>query len=333
MTTVSDEAALARGYEGLASGDWDDARDAFQEALAATDSPEALDGLGRALWWLRDERGAVVHRERAYAGFRRDGELARAARIALWLSREYGLAFDNDAASRGWLARAERLLRDVAPGRRAGLARSRRAPKARATLRLRRRCASALSTSRSPRRDADLELRALAQLGLAEVTLGDVESGLDPARRGDGGGDERRARHARDVRGHLLHADARLRARRRQRASATVERGSRRVRPRARPRHAARLLPDVLRRRLSRRTDASTPPRRSSSWRCASSRLQDSVRAASLRPRAWRRFACSRVASTRPSSCSRASRTSPRRCRPAWRFASRAASRPRPRRS
>lgn len=33
-------------------------------------------------------REAVVYRERAYAGFRRDGELARAARIALWLSRE-----------------------------------------------------------------------------------------------------------------------------------------------------------------------------------------------------------------------------------------------------
>ena len=116
VTTTAVEDALARGYESLAAGDWSDARDAFQEALDLTDSPEALDGLGRALWWLRDERGAVVHRERAYAGFRRDGELARAARIALWLSREYGLAFDNDAASRGWLARAERLLRDVAPG-------------------------------------------------------------------------------------------------------------------------------------------------------------------------------------------------------------------------
>ena len=107
-TTVLEE-ALARAYEALATGDWNGARDSFQEATDVRDSPEALDGLGRALWWLRDERGAVVHRERAYAGFRRDGDLARAARIALWLSREYGLAFGNDAASRGWLARAERL--------------------------------------------------------------------------------------------------------------------------------------------------------------------------------------------------------------------------------
>jgi len=79
---------LAAGYEALASGDWGAARDAFERALASGDSPEALDGLGRALWWLREERDAVVQRERAYAGFRRDGDLARAARIALWLSRE-----------------------------------------------------------------------------------------------------------------------------------------------------------------------------------------------------------------------------------------------------
>jgi hypothetical protein len=116
VTTTVAEDALARGFEALAAGEWSSARDAFREALDVTDAPEALDGLGRALWWLRDERGAVVHRERAYAGFRRDGELARAARIALWLAREYGLAFGNDAASRGWLARAERLLRDVSPG-------------------------------------------------------------------------------------------------------------------------------------------------------------------------------------------------------------------------
>jgi ATP/maltotriose-dependent transcriptional regulator MalT len=177
VTTAVAEDALARGYEALAAGHWDDARDAFQAALDLTDSAEALDGLGRALWWLRDERGAVVHRERAYAGFRRDGELARAARIALWLAREYGLAFGNDAAARGWLARAERLLRDAAPGAEQGwldLARSERvrdaetaASHASAALDV------ALATS-----DTDLELRALAQLGLAEVTLGETERGL-----------------------------------------------------------------------------------------------------------------------------------------------------------
>jgi DNA-binding NarL/FixJ family response regulator len=177
VATASAETALGRGYEALASGDWEGARDAFQEAVDSTESAEALDGLGRALWWLRDERGAVVHRERAYAGFRRDGELARSARIALWLAREYGLAFDNDAAARGWLARAERLLHDVAPGAEQGwldLARSERARDAESAASL---AASALDVALAAQ-DADLELRALAQLGFAEVTLGKVDQGL-----------------------------------------------------------------------------------------------------------------------------------------------------------
>ncbi len=177
VTAAVADDALARGHEALASGNWDEARGAFQEAVELTDSPEALDGLGRALWWLREERGAVVHRERAYAGFRRDGELARAARIALWLSREYGLAFDNDAASRGWLARAERLLRDVAPGAERGwldLTRSEAVldPASAASL-----ASGALEVALATG-DTDLELRALAQLGLAEVTTGETERGL-----------------------------------------------------------------------------------------------------------------------------------------------------------
>jgi DNA-binding CsgD family transcriptional regulator len=178
MTAAPPEtSAAAEGYEALAAGDWQRARAAFEAALDVSESPEALDGLGRALWWLRDAEGAVVHRERAYAGFRRDGELARAARIALWLSREYTLVWRNDAAANGWLARAERLLADVAPGSDRGwldLARAERArdPSEAASL---ARVAVEVAVQTG---DTDLELRALAQLGLAEVSLGDVDAGL-----------------------------------------------------------------------------------------------------------------------------------------------------------
>jgi ATP/maltotriose-dependent transcriptional regulator MalT len=177
VSTVPVEAALAEGYEALATGAWEAARDAFTELLDRSEMPEALDGLGRALWWLGDERGAIVNRERAYAGFRRDGELARAARIALWLSREYTLAYGNEAAARGWLARAERLLRDVAPGADGGwldLARSERSRDSAESATL---AAAALEVALTTG-DADLELRSLAQLGLAEVALGRVDSGL-----------------------------------------------------------------------------------------------------------------------------------------------------------
>jgi ATP/maltotriose-dependent transcriptional regulator MalT len=171
------EPSLARGYEALAKGDWPGARDAFADALEVSDAPEILDGLGRALWWLRDERQSIVYRERAYAGFRREGELARAARIALWLSREYALAFGNDAAANGWLARAERLLRDVAPAAERGwldLARSERARDAAESARL---AVDALQIALEEG-DPNLELRALAQLGFAEVELGKVADGL-----------------------------------------------------------------------------------------------------------------------------------------------------------
>ncbi|MDH5280803.1 MAG: response regulator transcription factor [Thermoleophilia bacterium] len=177
MTTASAETSLAAGYEALANGDWEGARSAFEMALDVGETPEALDGLGRALWWLREERDAVVQRERAYAGFRQEGELARAARVALWLSREYEIAFGNAAAARGWLARAERLLRDVAPGAERGWLDLARSEGARNPAEAARAAASALEVALAAD-DPDLELRALAQLGFAEVSLGHVDEGL-----------------------------------------------------------------------------------------------------------------------------------------------------------
>ena len=178
MTGIPVEADGAAGaYEALAVGDWKRARAAFESVLRTAETPELLDGLGRALWWLRDSEGAVVNRERAYAGFRRDGDLARAARIALWLSREYALVWRNDAAANGWLARAERLLVDVAPGSERGwlaLGRSERASEPAESARL----AAAAVEVAAESGDTDLELRALAQLGLAEVSLGRIDEGL-----------------------------------------------------------------------------------------------------------------------------------------------------------
>ena len=49
---------------------------------------------------------ALAHVGRAYAGFRIRGDDTRAARAALWLSREHAAEFGNLAASGGWYARA-----------------------------------------------------------------------------------------------------------------------------------------------------------------------------------------------------------------------------------
>jgi ATP/maltotriose-dependent transcriptional regulator MalT len=177
VTTVASDTALARGYEALAVGKWSEARAAFENALDTAESSEALDGLGRSLWWLREEREAIVCRERSYSGFRRDGDLGRAARIALWLSREYATVFGNDAAARGWLARAERLLRDVAPGAEQGWLDLARSEGAREALEATRYADAALDAALTTG-DPDLELRALAQLGFAKVSSGQVDEGL-----------------------------------------------------------------------------------------------------------------------------------------------------------
>ena len=177
MSAIDVDNRLANGLSALVAGEWEAARQAFDEVAAASDNPEALDGLGRALWWLRDPRGAVVYRERAYAGFRRVGDLARAARIALWLSREYALVWGNSAAADGWLARGERLLASVAPGSEQGwldLARAQRSTDPAVSA---RHAQSALDVAVQAH-DADLELHALAELGLAEVSAGRVEEGM-----------------------------------------------------------------------------------------------------------------------------------------------------------
>ena len=207
-TAAETQDRLTEGYEALASGEWTAARDAFQNAVTVVDSAEALDGLGRALWWLREEREAVVYRERAYAGFRRDGELARAARIALWLSREYALVFGNEAAAGGWLARAERLLRDVAPGAEQGwldLARSERTGDGQASAGLRAR----RSRSRL-RRVTPISSYGLSRSSALPRPRSAGWTRASPSRRGHGRGNQRRADEPRDVRRRLLHPDARV---------------------------------------------------------------------------------------------------------------------------
>jgi DNA-binding NarL/FixJ family response regulator len=193
--------SIERGDAALAAGDWAAARTAFEGVLSARPSPaaaedappEALDGLGRALWWTGDAEAALQYRQRAYAGFRRRGEVRRAARIALWLAGEYDALHANEAAANGWIARAERLLRAAGPGVEDGwlaLARAARTSDPRE-----REAASRLALEVALRDgDPDLELRALAALGSAEIALGLVDEGLtrfDEAMAGGTGGEPR----------------------------------------------------------------------------------------------------------------------------------------------
>jgi len=109
--TPSHSAATAgAGWCDLRAGRWSAARDAFERELAGRRTPEALEGLSWAAWWLDDEPAVFEAREQAYALYRRERRPADAARMATWLAVDQLDFRGAGAVADGWLRRAERLL-------------------------------------------------------------------------------------------------------------------------------------------------------------------------------------------------------------------------------
>ncbi len=97
--------------------------------------------------------------------------------MALWVSTEYAEALGNDAAARGWLARAERLAAEAAPSPVEGwllLVRAERSVGPADALALAEQAMAVAAREADP----DLELAALAHVGLARIRLGDVDAGM-----------------------------------------------------------------------------------------------------------------------------------------------------------
>lgn len=177
MVNASVSEGLAAGDHFLAASDWNAAAKAFESVLLIQDDPAAHDGLGRALWWLRDVDRSIAERTAAYAGFRRLGQDPPAFRAALWLAREYADALGSEAVSRGWLARAEGLAFRLPEGvERGWMALTRgllKADPASAGDDAR----TALGFARNWD-DPDLEAMALALLGLGTIASGNVLEGM-----------------------------------------------------------------------------------------------------------------------------------------------------------
>jgi DNA-binding CsgD family transcriptional regulator len=168
---------LAVGAAALAAGDWAGARAAFEAALRDADVPAARDGLARALWWINGPGPAIAERTHAYSGYRRGGDERSAAHVALWIAHEYEAGLGNPTAAGGWLTRAAGLLERLpedADHARLELVRGERAGD---PLQAGRHAKAALAIARRLG-DADLEITALGRLGLAEVRVGAVESGM-----------------------------------------------------------------------------------------------------------------------------------------------------------
>jgi LuxR family maltose regulon positive regulatory protein len=106
----------AGGWDALREGRWQAARDRFGLELAAGETPEALEGLSWAAWWLDDGEAVFAARERAYRLYRKRGDAAAAARMATWLAADQ-LDFRGAwAVASGWLRRAHSLLEPLEPG-------------------------------------------------------------------------------------------------------------------------------------------------------------------------------------------------------------------------
>jgi LuxR family maltose regulon positive regulatory protein len=104
---------VGEGEAALARGAWHEARAIFEQELEARESVEALEGLSWAAWWVEDVPACLEARERAYRLSRREGDLRRAAMLAVWLGDDHLVLRGERAIANGWFQRAARLLAGV----------------------------------------------------------------------------------------------------------------------------------------------------------------------------------------------------------------------------
>lgn len=169
------------GHDALRRGDWDEARAAFAAALREEETPEALEGLGTAAFWLEDATAAINARERAYRLYRVRGDRIAAARVAVWLADDYFCFRDEVAVANGWLGRARRLLDGLPLCPEHGLLAAEdgyQALIARHDPVTAGRCGAEVTACGRTLGVVDLEMHGLALEGLALVAMGQVEQGM-----------------------------------------------------------------------------------------------------------------------------------------------------------
>jgi class 3 adenylate cyclase len=119
MSQVVDPSLAARAQSALDKHAWQEAFDLLSEADATgTDlSPEELDLLADASWWVGKLPAAIDARERAYAAHLKEGNQVMAMVAAIQIGRD-NLLRNSHSIGNAWLNRAERLLEtmDENPG-------------------------------------------------------------------------------------------------------------------------------------------------------------------------------------------------------------------------
>jgi LuxR family maltose regulon positive regulatory protein len=107
---ASGDERVREGNVALARGEWAAAREIFERELEAHESVDALEGLSWAAWWVEDVTTCLEARERAFLLSRREGDMRRAAMLALWVADDYLILRGERAIANGWFQRAARIL-------------------------------------------------------------------------------------------------------------------------------------------------------------------------------------------------------------------------------
>jgi DNA-binding NarL/FixJ family response regulator len=110
---VSSDERLQEGEAALARGAWAEARAIFERELDERETVEALEGLSWAAWWVEDVATCLEAREGAYRLSRRQGDMRRAAMLALWVADDYLILRGERAIANGWFQRAARILKGL----------------------------------------------------------------------------------------------------------------------------------------------------------------------------------------------------------------------------
>jgi DNA-binding CsgD family transcriptional regulator/Tfp pilus assembly protein PilF len=168
---------LTDAFAFFERGEFAAARAAFEAILVQRETATAHEQLARLCSALEDLEAARSHGERAYRMYKEAGDPRRAGAAAVMVAQIHMFS-GNEAMIRGWLSRAARLLEGVGPCPELGYYQLAWVGcEVRDVLQLERNAAAALELARQFG-DTDLEMRALADSGLALVRQGKVSEGM-----------------------------------------------------------------------------------------------------------------------------------------------------------